>query len=141
MRRLAALVLIAVTAACGTVDLGPTPADVGACRPSKEFFVNEIWPNFLNKDYGGKRCYDSNCHGAGSRQVLILEPPSSAPSVPLNPAWEALYKSVTEHVLCTNVDSSRLITKPDGRQAHGGLKLIEPDGPEETLVKMWVLAK
>ena len=27
---------------------------------------------------------------------------------------------------------------PDGPEGHGGGKLIEPDGPEATLIKMWI---
>ena len=35
---------------CETVDLGHPPADINACRPSQQCFVDEIWPNFLAKD-------------------------------------------------------------------------------------------
>src|SRR5262245_55001775 len=134
--------LVAAAAACGTVDVGDTPADVASCRPSKQFFVDQIWPNFLAKEYKGKHCYDSGCHDAsGRRGGLILVPPASPTGVPLSPEWEAMYKGVTENVLCTNVSSSRLLTKTDGRQMHGGLQLIDPAGDEETLVKMWVTIK
>ena len=48
--------IVAVLAAggCGTVDVGPPLADVNACRPSETFFAEQVWPNFLDKDYGGK---------------------------------------------------------------------------------------
>jgi len=128
-------------AACGTVDVGPPLADVNACRPSQAFFVEQIWPNFLNKDYNGKRCSDRSCHDAGSGRQLVLTPPTSAAAVPLPPDWAAVYKSVTEQLLCTNVDSSPLLTRPDGRQTHGGSKLIDPNGAEATLIKMWVVAR
>lgn len=134
--------LIALAAAgCGTVDLGPSPADVAACRPSQDYFVTQVWPNFLAKSYGGKHCYDSNCHDTASGQEMVLTPPTSAGTVPLAPDWAAVYKAVTQQLLCTNVSSSRLLTRPDGRQPHGGGKLIEPDGPEATLIKMWVTAQ
>jgi hypothetical protein len=126
-------------AACDTVDIGEPLADVNACRPSQAFFVSDVWPNFLAKTYeGGKRCSNSGCHDSGSARQLVLTPPTSAPATPLPPDWVALYKSVTEQLLCTNVSASPLLAKPDGRQSHGGLKIIEPEGPEAMLVKMWV---
>jgi hypothetical protein len=125
---------------CDTVDIGQPLADVNACRPSQAFFVSDVWPNFLSKDFGGKRCANSGCHDAGSARQLVLTPPTSAPATPLPPDWLMLYKSVTEQLLCTNVSASPLLAKPDGRQSHGGSKLIEPEGAEAMLVKMWVSA-
>jgi hypothetical protein len=126
-------------AACGTVDVGPPLADVNSCRPSQTFFAEQIWPNFLGRDYQGKRCSDGGCHDASAGRMLVLSPPTSPLSAPLPPDWMALYRSVTRQVLCTNVSSSPLLARPDGRQTHA-VKLIEPDGPEEMLVKMWVAA-
>jgi hypothetical protein len=122
------------------VDLGTPPADLNACRPSQRFFVEQVWPNFLAKDYGGRRCSDARCHDAGSGRQLVLTPPTSAPAVPLPPDWEAVYRSVSEQTQCTNVRSSPILTRPDGRQTHGGGMLIQPDGPEATVVQMWVTA-
>lgn len=136
-----AALLVALLAGCNTVDVGPPLADVNACRPSPGFFVEQIWPNFLGKDYGGKRCSDASCHDAGSGRQLVLTPPTSAGTVPLPADWAMIYKSATEQLLCTNVESSPLLTRPDGRQTHGGGKLIDPQGAEAMLVKMWVGAK
>jgi hypothetical protein len=129
-----------LAASCGTVDLGTTPADVNACRPSRQFFYEKIWPEFLDKEYGGRRCNDSGCHAAGSARELLIVPPTSAPMLPLPADWETLYRSVTEQLLCTDVEASRLYLKPQGQLTHGGMKLIEPDGPEAKLIKMWVTA-
>jgi hypothetical protein len=128
------------TLGCDTVDLGPPPADVNLCHPSQLFFVQQIWPNFLAKDYGGKRCGDARCHDASSGRQLVLPPPTSpAPSgLPLPDDWAALYKSTIEQMQCTDVKSSPLLTHPDGEVTHGGGALIAPDGPEVTLVTMWV---
>jgi hypothetical protein len=139
MMRLALLGILAL--GCDTVDVGDPIADVNACRPSQAFFVSDIWPNFLAKDYGGKRCSNSGCHDSGSARLLVLAPPTSTPATPLPPDWAMLYRSVTEQLLCTNVAASPLLTRPDGRQTHGGGKLIEPEGPEATLVKMWVTTR
>jgi len=135
------LPIVVLSAACNTVDVGPPLADVNACRPSPSFFVEQIWPNFLSKEFNGKKCSDRSCHDAGSGRQLVLTPPQSAGTVPLPPDWALIYRSTTEQLLCTNVDSSPLLTRPDGRQTHGGSKLIEPNGPEATLVKMWVNAR
>jgi hypothetical protein len=133
------LAVVTVFCACGTVDLGPPPADVNACRPSQKFFAQKIWPEVLGKDYGGKHCYDGGCHGAGSAQVLVMVVPSTTPVMPLSPEWTAVYKAVTEQLLCTGVAASPLIERPSS-PSHGGTKLIEPEGPEAAVIKMWVTA-
>jgi hypothetical protein len=126
--------------ACGTVDVGPPLADVNACRPSQAFFATEVWPNFLSRDYGGKHCYDRGCHDSGAGRELILTAPSTPLSAPLPTEWMTVYRSATRQLLCTNVSSSPLLARPDGRQSHA-VKLIEPDGAEATLIKMWVMAQ
>jgi hypothetical protein len=39
---------------------------------------------------------------------------------------------------CSNVGASKLLEFPAGINVHGGGKLIEPDGPEALLIKMWI---
>ena len=69
--RLTGLVALALAAgACTTVDLGTPPADVNACRPGQQFFVDQIWPEILDKDYSGVHCSDSGCHGPVTFQQL-----------------------------------------------------------------------
>jgi hypothetical protein len=133
------LLLFSVLTACGTVDVGPPLADINACRPSQTFFASEVWPNFLSRNFGGKRCADSGCHDTGAGRMLVLTPPTTPLSAPLPPEWMAVYRSATQQLLCTNVSSSPLLARPDGRQTHA-VKLIEPDGPEAALIKMWVAA-
>ena len=134
-----ALVAAAGFSACGTVELGSPPADVNACRPSEKFFAQKIWPEFLDKDYGGKHCHNAGCHGAGSARVMVLAVPGSLPGVPLTPEWAAVYQSVTEQMLCTSASASPLLERPSNAN-HGGGKLIDLDGPEAALVRMWVTA-
>ena len=132
-----------LAAGCSTVDLGDPPADVNACRPSQDFFANGgLWDMFLNKDYGGKHCMDSSCHAAGAGRPLSLKMPEPGTPVPLPlpPIWMANYISATEQMQCSNVHSSPLLANPSGIVTHGGGKLIEPDGPEATLIEMWVTA-
>lgn len=130
--------IAALGAACGNVDPGTAPADINACRPDRQFFYERVWPEFLAKDYGGKHCGDSRCHDAISGRQLIIVAPTSAPAIPLPMDWQTLYRSVTEQLQCTNVAGSPLLTRPDGRQAHGGGKLIEPEGAEAAIVRAWV---
>jgi len=124
--------------ACDTVDLGDPPSDINACRPSQQFFIDEIWPNYLAKDYGGKHCYDSACHGALAPNALDLMDPMTAGTIPLTDVWAANYMSATEEMSCSNVSASKLIEYPAGVRVHGGGKLIEPDGPEAMLIIMWI---
>jgi hypothetical protein len=138
---LAAAIVPALGAlACETVDLGLPPADINACRPSQQFFVDEIWPNFLAKDgyAGGVHCYDSNCHGALASNALDLIFPTAGASIPLTGDWLNNYTTATEEMNCSNVAASKLLEYPAGIRVHGGSKLIEPDGPEATLIKMWI---
>jgi hypothetical protein len=125
---------------CDTVDLGAPPADVNACRPSQQFFYERIWPEFLGKEHNGKRCSDTRCHDASSPRVLLLPVPTSTPGLPLPSDWAAVYKAATEQMFCTNVSASPLIARPSNPD-HGGMKLIESDGAEAALVRMWVEAK
>jgi hypothetical protein len=126
--------------ACETVDLGQPPADVNACRPSQQFFVDEIWPNFLAKDgyAGGVHCYDSACHGALAPNALDLVVPTTPGYLPLTGDWLNNYTTATEEMNCANVAASKLLEYPAGLRVHFGDKLIEPDGPEATLIKMWI---
>jgi hypothetical protein len=127
---------------CETVDLGQPPSDVNACRPSQQWFVDQIWPNFLAKDgyAGGVHCYDPACHGALAPNALdlIYFDPAVPPPIPLTGDPAADYMAVTEEMSCSNVGSSKLLELPAGIKVHGGGKLIEPDGPEATLIKMWI---
>lgn len=134
----AAAAALTTAGGCETVDLGQPPADINACRPSQQFFIDEIWPNFLAKDYGGKHCYDSTCHGALAPNALDLNVPTSAGTIPLANEWATNYMTVTEEMNCSNVAASKLIEYPANIRFHGGGKLIEPDGDEATLIKMWI---
>jgi hypothetical protein len=139
---LAFVLTAAVGVGCETVDLGQPPSDINACRPSQQWFVDQIWPNFLAKDGypNGVHCYDAACHGALAPNALdlMVPDPSVTPSIPLTGIWATNYMSVTEEMSCSNVASSKLLELPAGLKVHGGGKLIEPDGPEATLIKMWI---
>ena len=133
-----AAVPLLIAVACETVDLGKPPSDVNACRPSQQFFVDEIWPNFLAKDYGGVHCYDSTCHGGLAPNALDLIVPTAAATIPLTGDWANNYRTATEQMNCSNVAASKLLVYPTDIMDHGGGKIIEPDGPEATLIKMWI---
>jgi hypothetical protein len=123
---------------CTSVDLGSPPADINACRPGQQFFIDQIWPNVLSKDYGGKHCYDSSCHDQASGRPLTLQVPTSTPMVPLPADWMADYLSASEEMQCSNAAASELVTRPDGERTHGGGMLFQQNGPEATLLEMWV---
>ena len=141
MRRHFFFALTALSANCGTVDLGPTPADINTCRPSQQFFYQRVWPELIDKDHGGKKCGDARCHDASSGREMIVTAPTSAPTLPLPEDWMRVYRSVTGQLQCTSIAESPLLARPDGRQTHGGGKLFEPRGPEATLLRMWAEAK
>jgi hypothetical protein len=126
--------------ACETVDVGSPPADINACRPDQRFFYERVWPEFLGREVGGKRCNDSGCHDSGSPRQMRIPAPTSAPMLPLPADWAAAYKAASEQMSCTNVASSPLLQRPS-RVDHGGGKLIEPEGEEAMLLRMWVEAR
>jgi hypothetical protein len=127
-------------AGCDTVDLGAPPANINACRPSQQFFIDQIWPNVLAKDYGGKHCYDSGCHDDAIGRVPVLAvPPANEPAaIPLPPTWEANYRAASREMNCANVEVSRLLHPAD--PTHGGKMLFTTTGPEALLIQMWVTA-
>ena len=114
---------------------------MAACRPSQQFFVDEIWPNVLAKDYGGTHCYDSSCHGvlAPNALDLLVQDPMPAGTVPLTGVWATNYMAAIEEMNCSNPSASKLLELPSGTKVHGGGKFFEPDGPEADLIKMWVM--
>jgi hypothetical protein len=128
--------------ACETVDLGAPPRDINACRPSQQYFVDEIWPNVLSADYGGKHCYDSKCHDpASGRPLTLVANPMPMPAViPLTMDWAANYRSATENMNCSNVEASDLIALPANLRTHGGGMLFSATGPEALKIQMWVTA-
>ena len=131
---LAACGLATVGGGCQTVDLGDPPADVNACRPSQDFFANEIYPNVLAKTYGGKSCGDGACHGPGNQHALVLVTPPMP--TPMQLADD--YTNAANQMNCANVSASPLLAKPSGLQTHGGGMLFSPTGPEAQLLQMWV---
>ena len=133
----------AVTVAgCSTVDLGDSPADINACRPSQRYFVDHIWPELLNMTFEGKTCGQSDCHGTQARQLVVIAPTSTpTPPVPLPPGsdWETLYISTTRQLRCNNIRGSDLYTRPTGIAKHDPGKLID-EATLEDLLLGWVAA-
>ncbi|HXU60321.1 MAG TPA: hypothetical protein VN962_01375 [Polyangia bacterium] len=138
--RLAALLSLAaalLAGACQTVDLGTPPADVNACMPGQMWFVDQIWPNFLGKDYNGKHCYDSDCHGNSATPLTLVNPIEPA-TFPLPADWAKNYTAAAHEMNCSDVLDSALLLLPEYVQVHGGGALIMKGGPEEMLVEQWV---
>jgi hypothetical protein len=131
---------------CSIVDLGDPPADVNACQPPQEFFVTDIWPNYLAKSYGGKTCADANCHGTGTSSALRLVADPKTPNPVTFPLvggtdWFANYNSASQSMNCTDVTGSALYTTPSGiDSSHGGGMLFSAGGPEFDLLQQWVMA-
>lgn len=125
-------------AACQTVELGAPPADINACRPSQVFFTDEIWPNVLDKDYGGKRCSDASCHDAGSGRPLTLVPTAGvAAAIPLTGPWAANYLSASAQMNCSNAAASDLLLLPTNTRTHGGQMLFSLTSSEAQAIVMW----
>jgi len=123
---------------CQTVDLGAPPADVNACEPGQQWFIDQVWPSFLGADYNGTHCYDSNCHGPSPKGQLALVVPAEPGTIPFPADWASNYISASNLMNCSDPMDSRLLLLPEGGQVHGGGTLIMPAGPEAMLVEQWV---
>jgi hypothetical protein len=127
---------------CQTVDLGAPPADVNACEPGQQWFIDMVWPSFLGAAYdnGGTtvHCTDSNCHGPSPKGQLALVIPAEPGTIPFPADWASNYISASNLMNCSDPADSRLLLLPEGAQVHGGGMLIMAGGPEATLVEQWV---
>ena len=88
-------------------------------------------------------CYDSGLprRAGAERAATLIDPPTTRRHASrCTGDWANNYMTVTEEMNCSNVAASKLLEFPAGIRVHGGGKLIEPDGPEATLIKMWISA-
>jgi hypothetical protein len=133
---------LGAAAGCDTVDLGAPPADINACRPSQQFFIDTIWPMVLSADYSGKHCYDSSCHSATApRQMTLTVPPASEiAAIPLPPTWAQNYMKAADQMNCADSAASALIRLPESPTMHGGGRLFAPGSMQETALRDWVTA-
>jgi hypothetical protein len=127
---------------CQTVDLGTPPADVNACEPGQQWFIDQVWPNFLGATYNNGvndvHCYDSNCHGPSPKGQLSLIVPVEPGAIPFPADWANNYLSASKLMNCSDPADSRLLILPEGGQVHGGGTLIMANGPEAMVVEQWV---
>jgi hypothetical protein len=133
------LALSLALAAC-TIDTGVAP-DAGACAPSPDFFVSDVWPRYL----AANLCASAGCHdfavGHGS---LRLHAPGAAPlaGTPLAawPAdWRENYLSTIQLLRCDVPDASRLITVPEGvDDLHPPGPIVRDRADARAVIETWV---
>ena len=116
-------------AGCPTVDLGDTPADIGSCRPDRQYFDNVIWPMYLANPDASKSCTSmSGCHDVQNnpRSGMRLET-----ATPID--FAANYRTVTRHLNCTDPGASDLVAYPEQFLPHP-VMLFTPTDPLVTQV-------
>jgi hypothetical protein len=117
---------------CPTVDLGDDPPEPGLCRPSRQYFDDVIWPQYLAPGDAARSCVAAaGCHNqSNGRSALRLQ----VEPLDLNDN----YAVVTRFLNCGSPGASPLLTKPlSGIESHGGEDLFDPGSAEETTFLDW----
>ena len=138
VRRLALVALIGC-AAC-SIDAGAVP-DAGPCAASPDYFVNDVWPRYLDAN----QCASRGCHdfsdGHGYLRLRSPEPaPARGSTIDAWPlGWRENYLSALQLVRCDQPLVSRLLTVPEGQSN------LHPPGPvvrdrqtAATVIETWV---
>lgn len=115
-------------AGCPTVDLGDTPADIGSCRPSRQYFDTVIWPMYLANPDASKSCTSmGGCHDLSNN-------PRSGMRLATTPVdLAANYRTVTRHLNCTDPAASDLVAYPEQFLPHP-VMILTPTDPLVTQV-------
>jgi len=116
-------------AGCPTVDLGDTPADIGSCRPDRQYFETTIWPMYIDNPDPAKSCISmSGCHNdsMNARSGMHLKT-----TMPID--FTANYRTVSRHLNCSDPGASDLVTYPTQLLPHPVL-LFGINDPEVTQV-------
>jgi hypothetical protein len=143
----AALVLaLLVTPACGTVDIGPTTGPPEGCNASPAFFVQRVWPEYLDK-YG---CGRSDCHDSVSghgyfRLESVANQPSFDPTQPTSnwpEPWRFNLISATRVLNCADATSSLIDAVPTARGLpHPPGDVVTDHDAADKLMKDWAAAR
>jgi hypothetical protein len=116
-------------AACPTVDLGDSPADIGSCRPDREYFETDIWPRFIDNPDPAKSCISmSGCHddSNNARSGMHLQT-----AMPVD--FASNYMTVSRHLNCADPAASELLSYPLNFLPHP-VMLFGPSDPEVVTV-------
>jgi len=113
------------------VDLGDTPADIGACNPmgGQQYFMDMIWPNYLHTS-GAKDCAQSSgCH-------LMAHGLALSTSQPID--YASNFKIAQQYLVCGTPEASELLTKPlAGIDLHGGGDLFTMSDMQYSVFLDW----
>src|SRR5688500_4431488 len=123
-------------AGCPTVDLGDTPTDINLCNPAggQDYFVSDIYPNFIKGDTPGdsKSCTQNNrghSEGNGPELTIRFQPRRDE---------NFNFRQAQLFLNCVNEDMSLLPTKPlTGSDAHGDGNLS--DGMNDAEVQTFLV--
>jgi hypothetical protein len=134
------LALVLGLAGC-TVDLSAT-SDAAACTASPDFFVSDVFPQYLQANL----CNTPGCHdftdGHGSLRLRVPEMPPPAPGTPLGQlpfAWQQNYLSTIQLLRCDAPDQSRLLTVPEGvANLHPPGPIVRDRALARSLIETWV---
>lgn len=116
MLRLFGACLLFALSGCPTVDLGDTPTDINLCNPAGglDYFVAEIYPNFVRPTDGANGCTQAGgCHNEAGGNALNYR---------TNPQDDVFnYRQTQIFLNCGTPEMSQFLTKPlAGVDTHGG---------------------
>lgn len=129
LRTALALTALAALPGCPTVDLGDTPADIGSCRPDRDYFEQVIWPMYIAPADEAKSCIAQiGCHNdsLGARSGMHLKT-----TMPID--YTTNYRTVSRHLNCSDPSASDMLTYPTQLLPHP-VMLFGASDPEVTQV-------
>jgi hypothetical protein len=112
------------------VDLGDTPTEIGLCNPpgGVQYFQDQIWPNFVQRDPANACTRAGSCHVAGGNGLDFPNPVD----------YPAAYRRSQIYLNCGTPMASLFLTKPlTGIDQHGGGDLFGSGDPQVQVFLDW----
>jgi hypothetical protein len=141
------LVVLVALSACELVDPGDPVGVPKRCAVGEDFFVAEIWPNYILEH----DCTNAGCHDEDGPSVFKLvdvsgelAPLAGDPVSAWPEGWRSNYERTASQITdCDIAELSPLYSKPaggDNTMSHAGGEQFGQGGDELDLIQEWLSA-